>query len=279
MVHVEVGMRRTLGTRFGMSWLALGLVGCEGGFPDINLFTIEDDKKLGAELAAEIAANPQEYGTILDRGEYADAYGHLDRIRDELLATGEVDYADDFLWETHIIHDDETLNAFAAPGGYIYVYTGILRYLEVEDHFVGVMGHEIAHAANRHSTEQMSKAYGIQTLLEITLGKGGGGVIGDVASGLVGLEFSREDEAEADEYSVIYLCETDWAADGTAGFFEKIESEGGYDIPEFLSTHPSSASRVEDIRAEAADRGCSTDLNPDPQWVQFMNALPPERRN
>jgi predicted Zn-dependent protease len=269
MVHLEVSMRRSL-----VPWLALSLVACEGELGGLNLFTIEDDKQLGADLAAEIENNPKEYGKILDRTEYADAYDHLDRIRDELLATGEVEYADEFLWETHIIHDDEVLNAFAAPGGYIYVYTGILRYLEVEDHFVGVMGHEIAHAANRHSTEQLTKAYGIQTLLEVVVGQGGGGVIGDIASGLVGLEFSRTDEAEADEYSVIYLCETDWAADGTAGFFEKIESEGGYDIPEFLSTHPSSASRVQDIRAEARARGCSTELNPDPHWDSFMAALP-----
>lgn len=244
---------------------------------DFNLFTIQDDKELGAQLAEEIASNPDEYGEILDRAEYPEAYAHLDRFRDELLATGEVEYANAFDWETHIIHDDETLNAFAAPGGYIYVYTGIIRYLEVEDHFAGVMGHEMAHAANRHSTEQLTKAYGISTLLDLVLGKGGGGVIGDVASGLVGLEFSREDEAQADEYSVIYLCETDWAADGTAGFFEKLESEGGYEIPEFLSTHPSSDSRIEDIKAEARARGCSTDLHPDPQWAEFQASLPPAR--
>jgi predicted Zn-dependent protease len=258
--------------------LALTLVACDDSVVgDLNLFTVRDDKELGAQLDAEIEANPDEYGPILDRTEYADAYAHLDRIRDELLATGEVEYADQFEWETHLIHDDEVLNAFCAPGGYIYVYTGLLRYLDVEDHFSGVMGHEIAHAANRHSTEQMTKAYGVQTLLEVVLGKQGGGVIGDLASGLVGLEFSREDETEADEYSVIYLCETDWAADGTAGFFEKLESEGGYEIPEFLSTHPSSESRVRDIRAEARERGCDTSLHPDPQWEEFMAALPPAR--
>ncbi|MCB9686824.1 MAG: M48 family metalloprotease [Alphaproteobacteria bacterium] len=259
---------------------ALLLVGCEdaGTLTDINLFTVQDDIDLGQQLADEIAAHPEEYGVILDRSEYPDAYGHLDRIRDEILATGEVEYAKKFEWETHLIYDDATLNAFAAPGGFIYVYTGLLRYLEVEDHFAGVMGHEIAHAANRHSTEQLTKAYGITELLNLVTG-GDSGLAGDIAAGLVGLEFSREDEAEADEYSVRYLCETDYAADGTAGFFEKLTSESnGVEIPEFLSTHPSSASRIEDIEASARKKGCDLSLNENAQWQAFLDSLPPEQK-
>ena len=63
------------------------------------------------------------------------------------------------------------------------------------------------------------------------------GLLGEVAAGLVNLSFSRADEREADEASVDYLCNTDYAADGTAGFFEQLE---GFELPEFLSTHPSS---------------------------------------
>ena len=68
-------------------------------------------------------------------------------MRDDLLATGQVDHADDFEWELYIIDDAETLNAFAAPGGYIWIYTGILKYLSEDDYFAGVLGHELAHAA------------------------------------------------------------------------------------------------------------------------------------
>lgn len=258
--------------RFG-PWLFVPFAfGCDGGLPDVNIFTIQDDKKLGRELAAEIEAHPEEYGAILDRNEYAEAYGHLDRIRDEILNSGEVFYADEFGWETHIIHDDEVLNAFAAPGGFIYVYTGLIKYLNEEDQLAGVMGHELAHADRRHSTEQLTKAYGIETLLSVVFGDPG--VIGDVAAGLVSLEFSREDETEADESSVIYLCQTDYAANGAAGFFELLLEEGGAEIPEFLSTHPSSESRVADINAAADDLGCSTELNPNGQYQAFIDSLP-----
>ena len=62
----------------------------------------------------------------------------------------------DFDWELKIIHDDETLNAFCAPGGYIYVYTGLIKFLAHEDNLAGVIGHEIAHADLRHSTQQLT---------------------------------------------------------------------------------------------------------------------------
>lgn len=258
-------------------WVFVPLAfGCEGEIPAVNIFTIEDDKDLGAQLAEEIEKNPDEYGVILDRNEYAEAYQHLDGVRDEILASGELVYEKEFAWETHIIHDDEVLNAFAAPGGYIYVYTGLIRYLEEEDQLAGVLGHELAHADQRHSTQQLTKAYGIQTLLSVIFEDPG--VIGEVASGLVGLTFSRDDEAEADEYSVVYLCGTDYASNGAAGFFELLLDEGSVEIPEFLSTHPSSESRVTDINAKADDLGCSTDPNPNGHWQGFLDSLPPANK-
>jgi len=240
-----------------------------------NLFTIEDDIELGAQLAEEIASKPKEYGKILDPDDpaNAEAYDHLQRVTDAVIDSEEIRYRDEFVWQLHIIDDDEVLNAFAAPGGYIYVYTGLIHYLEVEDHFAGVMGHEIAHADQRHSTQQLTKAYGVSTLLGVVFGSDPG-VIAQVASGLLSLQFSRTDEAEADEFSVYYLCDTDYAANGTAGFFEKLSEEGGVGVPEFLSTHPSPDNRVEDINNLAEDLGCSLDPNPNADWDGFKSSLP-----
>jgi len=251
--------------------LPLLATGCDT-VSGVNIFSLQDDKDLGAQLADEIASDPATY-PLLDEGQYPDAYDNLYRIRDELLATGEVDHAEDFDWELHIIDDDETLNAFCAPGGYIYVYSGLMRYLDTEDSFAGVMGHEMAHAAERHSTEQLTRIYGITTLLGLIVGKDTG-IAGEVAASLLTLSFSREDEAQADEDSVYYLCQTDYAANGTAEFFEKLLAEGGTDVPEFLSTHPSSESRVADINALAKELGCDTTLNPDSDWQAVLGTLP-----
>lgn len=260
-------MRRSL-----IPFLALPLAACTDQGGGLNLFSIDDDIELGAQLDAEIRADPETY-PILDETEWSAAYAELYRMRDALLATGEVQYVDDFEWKLAIIDDDETLNAFAAPGGYIYVYTGLMRYLEHEDHFVGVLGHEIAHADERHSTQQLTRVYGISTLLGVLLGEDPG-LLANIAASLLTLSFSRTHEAEADERSVYYLCPTDWAANGTAGFFEKLISEGGVNVPEFLSTHPSSESRVEDINALAEELGCDTTYNPDADWQRVLDTLP-----
>jgi predicted Zn-dependent protease len=247
------------------------LVACTDG-GTLNLFSIQDDIELGQQVRDEVLADPATY-PVLYEDEAPEAYDHLYRIRDALLASGELEHADNFDWEVYLVDDPQTLNAFAAPGGYMFFYTGLINYLDEEDHFAGVMGHEMAHADRRHSTQQLTKAHGVATLLEMALGKNPG-LAAEIAAGLVNLRFSRADESDADDMSVIYLCETAYAADGTAGFFAKLHDEGGVSLPEFLSTHPAEESRVQDIRDGAVALGCSTEPDPNAEWAEFQSSLP-----
>ena len=247
----------------------LALSACSKG--DLNLFTVEDDIELGQQLRDEILADPDTYPP-LSRDDYPDAYAHLERIGQVVLDSGEVAHADDFEWEYHLIDDGETLNAFAAPGGYIWVYTGLLRFLEDEDAFAGVLGHEIAHAAQRHSTQQLTRIYGVSVLLAVVIGEDQD-TISQIATGLAGLTFSREMEAEADDFAVQYLCDSVYEADGFSRFFASLEDAN---LPEFLSTHPSSETRVEDIQAMSEALGCNDTPNASGQWDAFMASLPPE---
>ncbi len=220
----------------------------------VNLFTIDQDKELGAQVAAEIDGNRQEY-PLLDSVKYASVYKYIYKVRDKILNSGNVDFKDDFQWRIRIIHDDSTLNAFCTPGGYIYVYTGILKFLDSEDQLAGVMGHEIGHADMRHSTRQMTQMYGVQILLDVLAGDRN--AIKQVTGALVGLKFSRNHETEADERSVLYLCPTDYDASGGAGFFEKIQQMGGASQPEFLSTHPDPGNRIEHFHNSKVTMGCN----------------------
>jgi predicted Zn-dependent protease len=242
-----------------------------GGF---NLFSVQDDIELGQQLRDEILANPAEY-PILDQTQYASAYSYMQDIVDDILASGEVRYADEFAWEVYIIDDSETLNAFAAPGGYIFIYTGILKFLDQKDDFVGVMGHEMAHADLRHSTTQLTEIYGVSTLLSLFLGEDQE-LLQNILNSLLSLRFSRGDESESDAASVRYLCETEYAANGAASFFEKLVAQGAAGgVPEFLSTHPSPDNRVEAINMEASDRNCDVTFDSDQQeWMDFLNSLP-----
>ena len=256
--------------RTNLFGVVLALTGCSAG---LNVFSLADDIELGAQVHAEILSDPSTY-PILDARDFPDAYDHLYRIRDEVLAAQEVRHEADFEWQVYWIEDDETLNAFAVPGGYLYLYTGLARYLEAEDHFAGVMGHEIAHADRRHSTQKMTEVYGIQALLSIVLGDDAQ-TAQEIAAGLAALSFSRAHESDADEYSVAYLCDTGWAADGAAAFFQKLEEGGqGTGTPAFLSTHPNPANRVAAIEEEAAERGCDTSERAATDLAAVLNTLP-----
>lgn len=249
-------MKRIVLFSFAVSGLLLFMGACNNSKnlgTGINVFTIDQDRQLGAQVAAEIDGNPNEY-PLLDSAKYPDAYQMLYKVRNAILNSGEVKHKNEFAWRLRIIHDDSTLNAFCTPGGYIYVYTGILKYLDNEAQLAGVLGHEMAHADFRHSTRQMTKLYGVQTLVGILAGDRK--MLSEITTGIVGLKFSRDHETEADKGSVKFLCPTVYQADGGAGFFEKIMAAGGSRTPEFLSTHPSPDGRIETFHSYKIELGC-----------------------
>ena len=221
---------------------------------NFNLFTVEDDMAMGKQFSAQIEGDKKQFPILPEKGNET-VYAYVRGLTQDLLRTGKVANADKFAWEVKIIDDDKTLNAFAVPGGYLYVYTGLIKFLDTEDQLAGVMGHEIAHAALRHSTQQMTRMYGLDMLRQIITGKTESGVLEQVAMGLISLKFSRAHETEADAHSVIYLCGTDLNASGAAGFFEKMKGKGG-NPPEFLSTHPDPGNRVRDIKTRAQTLSC-----------------------
>ncbi len=238
----------------------------------LNFFSIQDDIALGKQLKQEILSNPAEY-PILSRQGNAGAYQYLDGMVAEILNSNDFRYKDDFAWEVYIINDDNTLNAFAAPGGYIFVYTGLIKYLDNPDAFAGVLGHELAHADRRHSTNQLSRQYGVSALLGL-LSSGNSQILPQVLASLTTLKFSRKAEQEADKYSVIYLCDTQYAASGGAEFFKKLQSESSSRPPQFLSTHPNPGNRVEDIIKETNQLNCSQRVsNNNPNWQRFQRAF------
>ncbi len=240
--------------------------GCKKG-EGVNIFSLQDDVNLGMQTKEQIEANPAEF-PILDPAAHPAAYQYILAIKDEILASGKVTHKGDFPWEVYIIKRDDVQNAFCTPGGYIYVYTGLIKYLENKSSLAGVMGHEMAHADKRHSTEQLTKKYGVQTLLDILLGENQN-LLTQIASELISLRFSRTDETEADTYSVHYLCPTKYHADGAANFFQKIIDQGSSNPPEFLSTHPNPDNRVENIRKHAQDLSCTSTISENEEIVGY----------
>jgi predicted Zn-dependent protease len=244
---------------------------------DRLLFSIEDDINLGLQVSAEVDSTYRSKGQLLERNDprYTAAYQQLDQVVNRILNSGKVSYRTEFTWDTKIIKDDSTLNAFATPGGHIYVFSGLIKYLDNEDQLAGVLGHEIAHADKRHTTKQLQTQYGIALLLSVALGNNPG-TLAQIATGLATLKFGRDAEKEADDFSVVYLGGTNYyACNGAAGFFEKmLASQQSSGNPEFLSTHPDPGNRVEAINAKAQQEGCKTTLSGNTNsYQQFKNSL------
>jgi predicted Zn-dependent protease len=239
-------------------------------------FSTADDLALGQQVSGEIAADPS--FNLMARMDYPDAYAYLDSMTLAILNSQEVVYRDEFAWEVTLVQDDNTLNAFATPGGYIYVYTGLIKYLNDADALAGVMGHEIAHADLRHTSRSLQRQYGVSLLLGILVGEDASTletIAAQVAGTAAGLSFSREFETESDERSVEYLAATGFACDGAKIFFELLEASGqGSSTPEFLSTHPNPENRIENINDKAAEENCDTTPSSGGGYAAFVNSLP-----
>lgn len=237
------------------------------------LISLDQDKQMGQATVAEIEKNSTDY-PLLDSASYPVAYSHIYRITKNILDSGGVYYRNEFAWRVRIIKKDDVLNAFCTPGGYIYVYTGLIKYLDNETQLAGVMGHEIAHADKRHSANQMVKQYGLNALISVLTG-GNAGELSTLAANLLLLKYGRDDESEADKFSVKYLNGTSYDARGAKYFFEKLIASGqGGSTPAFLSTHPNPDTRVADITAVWECYGSKPGQTFDSQYMAFKASLP-----
>jgi beta-barrel assembly-enhancing protease len=222
-----------------------------------NLFSDSDDVTLGQQLDEEIRSSPEEY-PILTTHPHVKEY--VVGIGERILRSQHIQKRDVYPYEFEIIHDDSTINAFCTPGGYIYVYTGLLHFLDNEATLAGVIGHEIAHAERRHATRRISAYYGTQILLAVALGQNPG-ILEQIAANLfTGLGFlanSRSDERESDRYSMMYLQDTEYYPGAIRFFFDKILEQQpgrGGSFERLLSTHPLPQDRVAYVEQTAKEK-------------------------
>ena len=215
----------------------------------LNLFPVSEDSNIGKQMDAEIQSTPDQYPVL--QNETIRAY--LQGIVDKIVQSPQVKFRGKFPYKVTVINDDKTLNAFCTPGGYIYVYTGLMRFLDDEASLAGVLGHEIAHAEERHGTERMTTALGAQVVLSIALGDNPSKlteVAGNAAALLAVLRNSRDNELEADSRSFQYLQSTQYWPGAIKGFFVKmIEKRGGSGsaLEEWTSTHPLDQNRIDNV--------------------------------
>ena len=216
--------------------------------PGFNMFSPDDDVEMGRQVSREAE---QELSLIDDAllGEYINRLG-------QQLAT--VTPFEPYTYQFTLVNDS-SINAFALPGGFIYINRGILEAADREAEVAGVIAHEIGHVALRHGTNQVSKAYLAQAPLALLGGLfGGGSGVGSILTQLgVGfganslfLKFSRDAERQADLLGAQILFDAGYDAKGMTEFFEKMEAEAGGSGSEFFSSHPNPGNRLGNVGEE-----------------------------
>ncbi len=219
-----------------------------------NKFSPQDDITLGKR-----AATDAEKQLPLCNAPKVDAYlTELGTRLAQKLPTGGVQYP----FEFHCVND-KAINAFALPGGYVFVNRGVIEAADNEAQLAAVMAHELSHVALRHGTNQATKAMLAQTGLGIfsaVFGDSTGGALlttlGSFTAGGVLLRYSRTAESQADVMGTQVLYDTGYDARAMAQFFEKLEAETkGKNPPEFFSDHPNPEHRVERVDEEVEKLG------------------------
>ncbi len=162
-----------------------------------------------------------------------------------------------FAWDFRLVKDEQ-VNAFCMPGGKIVVYEGLMKLIASDDELAVIIGHEVAHAVAKHSNERMSQQilaqYGAQALGQILSGKSAAAQqIGNTVFGLgaqfgVMLPFSRQHEIEADYMGLIFMAMAGYNPNVAVSFWEKMSAGSGGSVPEFMSTHPSDATRINEMK-------------------------------
>lgn len=238
------------------------------------------DVELGALTSNQIHSNPKQY-PLLDKSKNPVTYTQLKRVVNNILESPDIKEKETFAYDSIcIIKDDKMINAFCTPGGYIFVYTGLIKLAKSEDHLASVIGHEIAHAELRHSVKKLSRGIGRQAII-IAAAAAAGASFGvfiavEVANKFLGLGLGRDQESNADKKSVIYLgTGSHYSSVALADFFEElIKSGNDVRIPPILSSHPNTENRIKRIRKWADKMGYRTDYGNNPEFKTLQNSLP-----
>lgn len=208
--------------------------------------TLSEDQ----EVAIGLQSSPQmkqQYGGLYPNEKYQ---AFLDHVGQKLVNNSiarETGYQYDF----HLLADQSTINAFALPGGQIFITYALFSKLENEDQLAGVIGHEIGHVVGRHSADRMSKQgltegllNGVAVAIDPNTAQGAAAI-----ANIINMKYGREDELESDDLGVRFMINAGYNPEEMIGVMEILKTAAGDDrVPEFQSTHPDPENRIEKIK-------------------------------
>ena len=208
--------------------------------------TPEEEIKLGRQLAPEMAA---QMGGV----SRSPAAEHVRRIGERVVGRSSASRTP-YKYSFYLLADPRTVNAFALPGGQVFITEALLGLLKTEDEVAAVLGHEVGHVLARHSAEQLAKQQLTQQLIgAVVVGSGSydAAQLAQLAGSMINMKHGRNDELEADALGLRLAREAGYDPRAMINVMQVLEkASGGSRQPEFASTHPSPANRIERIKQE-----------------------------
>ena len=261
-----------------LSAVLLTTPGCGSLFKDVNVLSESDEIALGREFSREIEREIKLYRD-------PEVVRYVDGLCQALVLHSK---RSNIPYYIKVVDTDE-VNAFALPGGFLYVNRGLISISGTEAELAGVIAHEIAHVVARHGAKALTRQLGLEIMLGMISGRNPTGVQ-RVVSQLAGiggilsmLHHSREAEREADALAVVNLREAGYDPEGLTAFFEKLLEINDRDpgtLATMFATHPPSRERIESTREQAAAlpvlEGLVTDSE---RFRQIKDMLPPLEKN
>jgi predicted Zn-dependent protease len=205
---------------------------------------------LGLESRQQVAA---EYGGLYPDSTLQD---YIDRVGGKVVARSLASKSG-YPFEFHLLRDPRTINAFALPGGQIFITAALLSRLNSEAQLAGVLGHEVGHVVGRHGAEHLAKEQlGVALVNSVGIAasdtaEGGrqAAILAQAVNQLLSLKYGREDELESDRLGLQFMTEAGYSPKGIVEVMQILKSaRSGEQPPEFLSTHPDPGNRVERLK-------------------------------
>ena len=202
----------------------------------------EQEIAIGLQSAPQMA---QQHGGLHPNNNYQ---AFVDQVGNKLV-NNSIAQQTPYKYDFHLLADDKTINAFALPGGQVFITYALFSKLENEDQLAGVLGHEIGHVLGKHSNERISEANFWKT---VTMGASVGADMGEFVNGIgqnTLLSNGRDDELESDDLGVKFMIKAGYNPEEMIGVMEILKQAAGPNrVPEFQSTHPDPENRIEKIQ-------------------------------
>lgn len=264
MMRARYAMIRTL-TLLGLFLSPLMLLaGCETnpytGRSQFLMTSVSEEMKMGTQAYDQVKSDPK-MKQSQDPREIEPVKRVAARIVEAAKRSKYAEMAQQFQWEVTVFKDDKTANAFALPGGKMAVYTGIFPMAKTEAGLAAVMGHEVVHALARHGAERMSQgqatSIGVQVIGAATGVGTGSAALGQATMAALGvgaqvgmlLPFSRKHESEADYIGILLAADAGYDPRESVALWERMAQLSGGGAPaEFMSTHPSHETRIDQLK-------------------------------